>query len=41
MRRRWPVLIGSDARMMDRLYRLSPRRAAGLIATRMKDLLNR
>ncbi|WP_328479045.1 SDR family oxidoreductase [Actinoplanes sp. NBC_00393] len=35
------VLIGSDARMMDRLYRLSPRRAAGLIATKMKDLLNR
>ncbi len=28
------VLIGRDAKMMDRLYRLSPQRAAGLIAAR-------
>ncbi|GIM93445.1 hypothetical protein [Paractinoplanes toevensis] len=35
------VLIGKDARMMDKLYRLSPRRAAGLIAGKMQDLLNR
>jgi short-subunit dehydrogenase len=33
------VLIGGDAKLMDRLYRLSPRRAAGFIAGRMKDLL--
>jgi short-subunit dehydrogenase len=33
------VLVGSDAKMMDRLYRLHPRRAAGFIAGRMKDLL--
>jgi NAD(P)-dependent dehydrogenase (short-subunit alcohol dehydrogenase family) len=33
------VLVGSDAKMMDRLYRLHPRRAAGIIAGRMKDLL--
>jgi NAD(P)-dependent dehydrogenase (short-subunit alcohol dehydrogenase family) len=34
------VLIGNDAKMMDRMYRLSPRRAAGLIATKMKQLLD-
>jgi NAD(P)-dependent dehydrogenase (short-subunit alcohol dehydrogenase family) len=33
------VMIGGDAKLMDRLYRLSPRRAAGFIAGRMKDLL--
>ena len=33
------VLVGSDAKMMDRFYRLNPRRAAGLIANQMKDLL--
>jgi NAD(P)-dependent dehydrogenase (short-subunit alcohol dehydrogenase family) len=33
------VLIGRDAKLMDRFYRLAPRRAAGLIATRMKDLV--
>jgi NAD(P)-dependent dehydrogenase (short-subunit alcohol dehydrogenase family) len=35
------VLVGSDARMMDRLYRLSPRRATAFIAGQMKDLLKR
>jgi NADP-dependent 3-hydroxy acid dehydrogenase YdfG len=35
------VLIGKDARMMDKLYRLNPRRAAGLIAGKMQDLLSR
>jgi short-subunit dehydrogenase len=35
------VLIGRDARMMDKMYRLNPRRAAGLIAGKMKDLLDR
>jgi len=35
------VLVGGDAKMMDRLYRLSPKRAAGLIAGQMKDLLGR
>jgi NAD(P)-dependent dehydrogenase (short-subunit alcohol dehydrogenase family) len=33
------VMVGGDAKMMDRLYRLNPRRAAGFIAGRMKDLL--
>jgi hypothetical protein len=33
------VLIGRDARLMDALYRLTPRRSARLIASRMKDLL--
>jgi len=34
------VLIGGDARLMDALYRISPRRAAGFIAKQMKALLN-
>jgi NAD(P)-dependent dehydrogenase (short-subunit alcohol dehydrogenase family) len=33
------VLFGSDARLMDRLYRLNPRRAAAFIGRQMKDLL--
>ncbi|MCU1409713.1 MAG: Short-chain dehydrogenase [Rhodoglobus sp.] len=33
------TLIGGDARFMDRLARLSPRRATLLIATQMKELL--
>ena len=35
------VLVGRDAMMMDALYRLYPRRAAGFIARQMKDLLAR
>ena len=35
------VLIGRDAKLMDVLYRLSPRRSARLTADRMKDLLGR
>jgi hypothetical protein len=35
------VLIGRDAKLMDILYRLTPRRSARLIADRMKDLLGR
>ena len=35
------VLVGSDARLMDRFYRLSPRRATSFIAGQMKDLLAR
>jgi len=35
------VMIGSDAKLMDRLYRLSPSRAAAFIASQMKDLLGR
>jgi short-subunit dehydrogenase len=35
------VLVGSDAKLMDRLYRLSPRRATAFIASQMKDLLGR
>jgi short-subunit dehydrogenase len=33
------VLIGSDAKMMDFLYRLMPKRAIGIIADQMKSLL--
>ena len=33
------VLVGSDARFLDRIYRASPRRAASFIANKMKDLL--
>lgn len=33
------VVIGNDAKFMDRLSRLSPRRATELIAKKMKDLL--
>jgi short-subunit dehydrogenase len=33
------VMVGSDAKLMDRLYRLSPSRAAGFIAKQMRDLL--
>jgi len=33
------ILIGSDAKFMDRFSRLSPRRATELIAKKMKDLL--
>jgi NAD(P)-dependent dehydrogenase (short-subunit alcohol dehydrogenase family) len=33
------VMVGSDAKLMDRLYRLNPRRATGFIAKQMKDLL--
>lgn len=36
---RYRVLVGSDARMMDRLYRLHPRYAADLIFKRMESLL--
>jgi NAD(P)-dependent dehydrogenase (short-subunit alcohol dehydrogenase family) len=31
--------VGSDSRFMDRFYRLSPKRATGLIAKQMKSLL--
>lgn len=31
------VMVGSDAKFMDRLYRIIPRRAAGFIAKQMKD----
>jgi hypothetical protein len=33
------VLIGSDAKFMDRFSRLSPKRATLLIADQMKSLL--
>jgi hypothetical protein len=35
------VMVGGDAKLMDRLYRLSPSRAAAFIARRMKGLLQR
>ena len=37
--RPYRVMVGSDAKLMDRLYRLNPRRAAGFIANQMKSLL--
>lgn len=33
------VMVGSDAKLMDRLYRLHPRRATAFIAKQMKSLL--
>lgn len=36
---RYSVLVGSDARFMDRLYRLNPKGAAELIYKQMKGLL--
>lgn len=38
-RNAYRIMVGSDAKLMDRLYRLSPRRAAGFIANQMKALL--
>jgi short-subunit dehydrogenase len=38
-RNRYRVLVGSDARMMDMLYRFSPQRAAALIFNQMRSLL--
>lgn len=38
-RNRFRILVGSDAVLMDRLYRLSPERAARLIYRRMRALL--
>lgn len=35
------ILVGRDAKLMDVLYRLSPRRATAFIAGQMKDLLGR
>lgn len=35
------VIVGRDASMMDKLYRLAPRRATALLARQMKDLLDR
>jgi short-subunit dehydrogenase len=40
-RNSYRVLVGPDAKLLDRLYRLSPKRAAGFIAGQMKDLLSR
>jgi short-subunit dehydrogenase len=36
---KYRVLIGSDTKTMDFLYRLMPKRAAGIIYNQMKDLL--
>ncbi|MEV6301294.1 SDR family NAD(P)-dependent oxidoreductase [Actinoplanes sp. NPDC051861] len=33
------VLVGRDARLMDRMYRLSPQRAARLITSKMQELI--
>lgn len=38
-RNRYRIMVGSDARMMDLLYRLNPERAAKLIFNQMKSLL--
>ncbi len=40
-RNQFRVLVGNDAQMMDRIYRLSPRLAVNLILQRMKSLLDR
>ena len=34
------ILVGKDAKMMDKMYRLNPRFATNLIAKKMKDLLD-
>lgn len=36
---RFRVLVGKDARMMDALYRLNPKRTTALIARKMRNLL--
>jgi short-subunit dehydrogenase len=36
----WRILVGSDAKLMDKLARLDPRRATAFIARRMKSLLS-
>jgi short-subunit dehydrogenase len=38
-RNAYRVMVGSDATLMDRLYRIAPARAAGFIANQMRDLL--
>ena len=38
-RNAYRILVGQDARMMDLLYRLNPKNAAGLIYKQMKSLL--
>jgi len=40
-RNRFRVLVGGDAKLLDRFYRVSPRRATAFIAGQMKDLLSR
>lgn len=40
-RDRYRVLVGNDAKLLDALYRLSPKRAAAFIANQMKGLLSR
>jgi NAD(P)-dependent dehydrogenase (short-subunit alcohol dehydrogenase family) len=40
-RDRFRVLVGKDAKLLDGLYRLSPRRATAFIAKQMKSLLAR
>lgn len=40
-RDRFRVLVGNDAKMLDKLYRLAPARAAAFIANQMKWLLSR
>ncbi len=38
-RNRFRILVGKDAKLLDVLYRLAPRRAAAFIAKQMEDLL--
>jgi hypothetical protein len=38
-RHAYRVLIGSDAKLVDFLYRLNPRRAAAFIAKQIKEML--
>ena len=37
---RYRILVGKDAKIMDILYRLNPRLAAGFIAKQMKHHLS-
>ena len=39
VKNKFRVIVGSDAALMDRLYRLAPGFAAGFIAKQMKALL--
>lgn len=37
---KYSILVGSDAKFMDLIYRISPKRAAAYISKQMKDLLS-
>jgi hypothetical protein len=37
---KYSILVGSDAKFMDFIYRISPKRAAAYISKQMKNLLS-